>query len=109
MSNYYKRGDIIWVDFGRAYGHEQGGIRPAIIVQNNTGNKFSPCYIVLPLTTSSSKAHIPTQVYATINDTFNVIYGEQIRVVDKTRVTGYMTSIDDMDLVDDALRVSLAL
>lgn len=37
-----KRGEIYWVDFGKTKGSEQGGKRPALVVQNNIGNKHSP-------------------------------------------------------------------
>ena len=30
-----KRGEIYWVDFGKTKGSEQGGKRPALVVQNN--------------------------------------------------------------------------
>ena len=36
------RGDMFYVDFGQALGSEQGNHRPAIVLQNNIGNKFSP-------------------------------------------------------------------
>ena len=42
--------DVIQVDLGRSFGSEQGGIRPAVIVQNNKGNKFSPTVLVIPMT-----------------------------------------------------------
>ena len=37
-----KRGEIYSADFGAGFGSEQGGIRPILILQNNTGNKHSP-------------------------------------------------------------------
>ena len=44
------RGEVYLVDFGIGYGSEQGGVRPAVIVQNNIGNKYSPTTIVVPVT-----------------------------------------------------------
>ena len=37
-----RRGDICYVDLRPVVGCEQGGIRPVVILQNNTGNGFSP-------------------------------------------------------------------
>ena len=56
------RGEVYLVDFGIGYGSEQGGVRPAVIVQNNIGNKYSPTTIVVPVTSRQTKAHIPTHV-----------------------------------------------
>ena len=47
--------DVIQVDLGRSFGSEQGGIRPAVIVQNNKGNKFSPTVLVIPMTSEIKK------------------------------------------------------
>ena len=49
-----KRGEVYWCDFGIPYGHEQGGLRPAIIVQNDIGNLHSSTTIVIPCTTSKN-------------------------------------------------------
>lgn len=45
-----KRGDIYYADLSPVVGSEQGGKRPVIVVQNNTGNEFSPTVIVAVLT-----------------------------------------------------------
>ncbi len=37
-----RRGDICYADLRPVIGCEQGGIRPVVILQNNTGNRFSP-------------------------------------------------------------------
>lgn len=44
-----KRGDIYIVDLGEGFGSEQGGIRPALVVQNNIGNKYLIPYLLLVL------------------------------------------------------------
>ena len=40
-----KRGDIFYADLSPVVGSEQGGMRPVLIVQNDTGNKHSPTVI----------------------------------------------------------------
>ena len=37
-----KRGDIFYADLRPVVGSEQGGVRPVLIIQNDTGNKHSP-------------------------------------------------------------------
>lgn len=45
-----KRGEIYWVDFDPVKGSEQGGLRPALVVQNDVGNKYSPTTVVIAIT-----------------------------------------------------------
>ena len=45
-----KRGEIYWVEFDPVKGSEQGGIRPALVVQNDVGNRFSPTTVVVAIT-----------------------------------------------------------
>ena len=41
MNKTYYRGDMYFTDFGIGLGSEQMGYRPAVIIQNNTGNMYS--------------------------------------------------------------------
>ena len=40
-----KRGEIYYADLSPVVGSEQGGIRPVLIVQNDVGNRYSPCLL----------------------------------------------------------------
>ena len=51
----YKRGDVYMMDLNPYSGSEQGGIRPAIVVQNDDGNFYSNVLLVVPLTTQIHK------------------------------------------------------
>ncbi|MBI5148987.1 type II toxin-antitoxin system PemK/MazF family toxin, partial [Candidatus Pacearchaeota archaeon] len=44
------RGDIVLVNLEPIIGAEQGKIRPAVVVQNNIGNEYSPTTIIAPIT-----------------------------------------------------------
>ena len=37
----YYRGEIYYADLNPIFGHEQGGVRPVLILQNDQGNYFS--------------------------------------------------------------------
>jgi mRNA-degrading endonuclease toxin of MazEF toxin-antitoxin module len=50
MKKNVKRGDIYYADLSPVVGCEQGGIRPVIIIQNDTGNKHCPTVIVAAIT-----------------------------------------------------------
>jgi mRNA interferase MazF len=45
-----KRGEIYWVEFDPVRGSEQAGLRPALVVQNDVGNRFSPTTVVVAIT-----------------------------------------------------------
>jgi len=45
-----KRGEIYWVEFDPVKGSEQGGLRPALVVQNDLGNRYSPTTVVVAIT-----------------------------------------------------------
>lgn len=47
----YCRGDIYCANLDPVVGSEQGGIRPVIVIQNDTGNKHAPTLIVATVTT----------------------------------------------------------
>lgn len=53
-----RRGEIYWVDFGGGRGREQSGVRPALVVQNDVGNQFSPTTVVVAITRT-----IPSRPY----------------------------------------------
>ena len=66
----YKRGDVYMMDLNPYSGSEQGGIRPAIVVQNDDGNIYSNVLLVVPLTTQIKKRNMPTHFnYATLPNT----------------------------------------
>lgn len=110
-----KRGDIYYADLRPVVGSEQGGVRPVLIIQNDTGNKHSPTVICAAITSKMNKAKLPTHVElntrrcSMVKD--SVILLEQLRTIDKQRLKEKICHIDD-DLqrrVDAALLVSLAL
>ena len=61
MNRTYLRGDMYYADLGRGIGSEQEGYRPVLILQNNTGNKYSPTVIVAAISSKvDAKAKLPT-------------------------------------------------
>ena len=51
----YHRGDVFMADLGDGLGSEQGGKRPVVILQNNTGCYFSPVVTIVPFTSTLKK------------------------------------------------------
>ena len=61
MNRTYLRGDMYYADLGRGVGSEQEGYRPVLIIQNNTGNKYSTTVIVAAISSKvDAKAKLPT-------------------------------------------------
>ncbi|MCM3588730.1 type II toxin-antitoxin system PemK/MazF family toxin [Mesobacillus maritimus] len=110
-----KRGDVYFADLSPVVGSEQGGVRPVLVIQNDIGNRFSPTVIIAAITAQIQKAKLPTHVeidakrYGFERD--SVLLLEQIRTIDKQRLTDKITHLDDemMEKVDEALQVSLGL
>lgn len=110
-----KRGDVYFADLSPVVGSEQGGVRPVLVIQNDIGNRFSPTVIVAAITAQIQKAKLPTHVeidakkYGFERD--SVILLEQIRTIDKQRLTDKITHLDEvmMSRVDVALQISLGL
>ena len=109
------RGEVYFADLSPVVGSEQGGIRPVLILQNNIGNRFSPTVIVAAITAQIQKAKLPTHVEISAErygfDRNSVILLEQIRTLDKQRLTDKITMLDHdmMAKVDHALEISLGL
>ena len=61
MSHYISRGDVFYANLYDGIGSEQRGFRPVIIIQNDTGNHFSPTVIAIAITRNCNpKAKLPT-------------------------------------------------
>ena len=110
-----KRGDIYYADLSPVVGSEQGGMRPVLIVQNDTGNKHSPTVIAAAITSQTGKAKLPTHIELNAQSVGlsrdSVILLEQIRTIDKSRLRERMGRLDDktMNKVDSAIAVSFGL
>ena len=110
-----KRGNIVLVDFGDYYGSIQGGVRPAIILQNNMGNYYSPTVILAKITSQNKKENLPTHIPIAKDGTGlrkdSVILLEQIMTVNKFQIIKNIGQAKQstLDEVNNAFKISLAL
>lgn len=108
-----KRGELYYADLSPVVGSEQGGIRPILIVQNNTGNKYSPTIIAAAITSQMTKAKLPTHIEIASNEfglpKNSIILLEQIRTLDKRRLKEKIGELPNptMRKVNTALLISL--
>ena len=115
MDNSVKRGDIFYADLSPVVGSEQGGVRPVLIVQNDTGNRHSPTVIAAAITSQTGKARLPTHISVSPLSCGlpkeSIILLEQVRTLDKRRLREKMGRLDEnvMKQVDAAIAVSFGL
>ena len=110
----FQRGDIFFTRFDNAIGSEQSGNRPAVVLQNDVGNFYSPTLIVATLTSKAAKKYTQPTHCLLVNEFLSVpsiVQAEQIFTVDKSRVLKFLGHLtpEEMRRVDDAVRISLAL
>lgn len=115
MTQPCRRGELYFADLNPIRGHEQGGRRPVLVIQNDIGNQFSPITIVAPLTTAFSSRIYPTEVRVAagtggLPEASSVLLN-QIKTIDKTRLETRIGQFDAriMQEVDRAIMISLGL
>jgi mRNA interferase MazF len=110
-----RRGDIVLVNFNPIVGNEMGKQRPALVIQNDIGNKYSNTTIVIPISSSNIKKEIPTLVFlpktkSGLSDD-SIINCSQIRTIDKKRIINKLKKVDLVIFkeIDKAIMISLGI
>jgi mRNA interferase MazF len=78
-------GDVVWVDFDPAFGHEQSGRRPALVISDGAYNQESSFVLVCPITRSSK----PWPFKVALSEGLSIsgqILVDQIKSIDKNRI-----------------------
>ena len=111
----YRRGDVYLANLDPYIGSEQGGTRPVVVLQNNTGNYYCPTLIVAPITSKAGKKPSqPTHYYAERIHGLELpgmVLLEQIKTIDKRRVKKYLGRMtrQQMDEIGEAIEEALGL
>lgn len=109
-----RRGDIIYVKYPEeGMGSEQRGTRPAVVVQNDIGNKHSPTVVVAAITTGKRKCypmHLHLQGECGLAES-SMVLCEQVKTIDKGRILSKIgrLSKETMELISEKLRKELSL
>lgn len=109
-----ERGQIYLANLKQAHGNIQAGVRPVIVVQNNTGNAHAPTAIVCP-TTSAFKKHLPTHFLVFSNRgglwKNSLVLCEQIFTINKEDLIEYLGDLPKelLPKLDTCLKISLGL
>jgi mRNA interferase MazF len=103
-----KRGEIWWVNFNPSIGGEIHKVRPAIIISNDSSNKFLNRLQVIPLTSKTDKV-FPSEALITLEGKTMKAVADQITTASKLRLTKKMgdISIEDLRKVETAIKTQL--
>lgn len=110
-----KRGEIYLVSFDPTVGAEIQKTRPALVLQNNVSNEYSPITIVAAISSKFNETLYPTEVLIqppeggmTVN---SVLLLNQIRSIDKQRLVRKLGELTfaSMERVNESIQVSLGL
>lgn len=112
--NYPKRGEIWLVDFNPARGSEQSGQRPAVIIQNDVGNRIADTTIIAAISTNLRSN--PTNVLLKVSKTTglnqdSMVKTSQLLTISKDRLIKRLGKIDKpvIEKLKQALKISLSL
>ncbi len=78
-------GDLIWVEFDPAFGHEQAGRRPAVVVSVGPYNAASSFIMVCPVTSNARPWPYKVEILGT-HALRGAVLVDQIKSIDKRRI-----------------------
>ena len=109
-----KRGDVYWADLSPVLGAEEGGMRPVVIVSNDTANSSMQTVIAVVITSKSlslTPTRVPLSALSVGVSKDSVILTEQLRTLDRQRLKEKIGALDENTIkkVDNALRITLEL
>jgi mRNA interferase MazF len=105
-----RRGDVYWVNLDPVIGTEIRKTRPAVIVSNDSCNRYGTRVVVLPITSNVDSLY-PGEARVEVKGKPGRALGDQIRSVDKARLGGRAATLTlaEMAGIDEALAITLAL
>jgi mRNA interferase MazF len=110
MKRAPQRGEIYWVSLDPAVGTEIRKTRPAVIISNDSCNRFGSRVVVLPATSNVSSLY-PGEARIEVGGAPARVLGDQLRSIDKSRLKSRIGTLsqDELDDVEEAIRITLGL
>lgn len=110
MSRPPRRGDVFWVNLDRVVGTEIRKTRPAVVVSNDSCNRYGARVVVLPITSNVDSLY-PGEAMIDVKGRLGRALGDQIRSIDKRRLKARVSRLtaDEMARIDEALAITLGL
>lgn len=108
-----RRGDVWLVDFRSGRGSEQQGLRPALVIQNDVGNRYADTTIVAAIATTLKLYPVTVGIERGEGGLKqpSMVNLAQVLTLDKARLQRRLGSLspETMAEVDGAIRISLAV
>lgn len=111
----HKRFDIVLVNLNPTKGHEQQGLRPCIILQNDLVSQYLWVYLIAPIT--KNLLQVPTGLILQewrsywLDDPSKILF-HQIRVIDAERIIAPIGKIANLQVcaeIEDKIRLTFAI
>jgi mRNA interferase MazF len=105
-----RRGDVFWVKLDPAQATEIGKTRPAVIVSNNSCNRYGTRVVVLPVT-SNIESLYPGEAMIEVQGRPARALGDQLRSIDKCRLGSRIGTLSPAELsaVEEAILITLGI
>ena|SRR3989338_5617317 len=110
-----KRGEVYLVSFDPTVGSEIKKTRPAVVIQNDIANRYSPVTIVAAITSGTERRPHPTDVLIQKNEAGlaldSLVLLNQIRTIDRQRLIKRLGAVSSATAkaIDTALKISVEL
>lgn len=110
VRNAPRRGDVFWVVLDPALGTEIRKTRPAVVISNDSCNRYGSRVVVLPIT-SNVESLYPGEARIEVRGAPARVLGDQIRSIDKTRLRSRIGRLTKQELlsVENAVQITLDL
>ena len=110
MSRTPRRGDVYWVNLDPVVGTEIRKTRPAVIVSNDSCNRYGARVVVLPITSNVDSLY-PGEALVDVKGKRGRALGDQIRSIDKSRLKARAARLtaEEMSRINEALAITLDL
>ena len=106
-----KQGEIYLADLNPVKGHEQGGYRPVLVMQNNILNKHLNTAVIAPITTNLKAKGLMTTFFLDQKKSRlqhdSVVLIHQLRTIDKIRLKKKICSLNEFEIADIREQLSL--
>lgn len=106
MSYIPEQGDIVFLGFDPQAGHEQKGRRPALVVSNNTFNRFTNMAIVCPITNTNRGFPLHVSLDGRTKTT-GAIMCEQVKSLDIAAQKAVFVEQAPKDVLEEAVDIMI--
>ena len=95
------RGEVRWAELNPTIGREQQGLRPVLILSDNTFNKYSGTVIAVALTSQKQKAEFPLtlKLYSKNLPKESWVKISQIRTLSTKRIGDKIAEVTNNEIV----------